>query len=115
MSLQMLKSREEFCEELSLKHPLMDRTLQVFCMLILNGSHFGLGFTEGYKVEPMLIADIYRDLIIPLTKDVEVRYLFLRVGVDPPAPDLYYHLCRGPLDAFDDPDSTKLLIAPSIH
>lgn len=87
----------------------------MFCMLILNGSHFGLGLTEGYKVEPMLIADIYRDLIIPLTKDVEVRYLFLRVGVDPPAPDLYYHLCRGPLDAFDDPDSTKLLIAPSIH
>ena len=35
---------------------------------------------EGYKVDPMLIADIYRDMIIPLTKDVEVRYLFRRCG-----------------------------------
>ena len=54
----------------------------------------------GYKIEPMLIADIYRDMIIPLTKDVEVRYLFHRVGVSPPAPDTYFSLCRGPLDAF---------------
>ena len=54
----------------------------------------------GYKIEPMLIADIYRDMIIPLTKDVEVRYLFYRVGILPPAPDTYFSLCRGPLDAF---------------
>ena len=26
------------------------------------------GATEGYKVDPMLIAEIYRDMIIPLTK-----------------------------------------------
>lgn len=56
----------------------------------------------GYKIEPMLIADIYRDMVIPLTKDVEVRYLFHRVGCVPPPPDAYYHLCRGPLDAFTD-------------
>jgi chorismate mutase len=31
------------------------------------------GQSDGYKVEPRLIADIYRDMIIPLTKDVEVR------------------------------------------
>lgn len=56
----------------------------------------------GYKIEPMLIADIYRDLIIPLTKDVEVRYLYHRCGVPPPPPDIYYSLCRGPTDAFDN-------------
>jgi len=56
----------------------------------------------GYKIEPMLIADIYRDLIIPLTKDVEVRYLYHRCGVPPPTPDLYYSLCRGPTDAFEN-------------
>eukprot|EP01038_Epipyxis_sp_PR26KG_P005595 gene5595-7723_t len=54
------------------------------------------GTTEGFKVQPMLIADIYRDMIIPLTKDVEVRYLFLRLGKTPPPPDTYYEYCRGP-------------------
>lgn len=67
------------------------------------------GATEGYKIDPMLIADIYRDMIIPLTKDVEVRYLFHRVGVCPPTPDTYYARCRGPLDAFDDSDALKAL------
>lgn len=71
------------------------------------------GITEGYKVDPMLIADIYRDMIIPLTKDVEVRYLFHRVGVNPPSPETYYAKCRGPLDAFDDPDKLKDLKTPS--
>ena len=56
--------------------------------------------------------DIYKDLIIPLTKDVEVRYLFLRMGVDPPAPDTYYYLCQGPSDALDNPESLKLLANP---
>ena len=56
--------------------------------------------SNGYKIEPKLIADIYCDMVIPLTKDVEVRYLFHRVGLPPPPPDEYYHLCRGPLDAF---------------
>ena len=66
------------------------------------------GTTEGYKVEPMLIADIYRDMIIPLTKDVEVRYLFRRCGRAPPSAAEYMDKCRGPLDAFDDPESLKL-------
>jgi len=61
------------------------------------------GTTEGYKVEPQLIADIYRDMIIPLTKDVEVRYLFRRCGHAPPPAATYFDLCAGPRDAFDDP------------
>ena len=72
------------------------------------------GTTEGYKIDPMLIADIYRDMIIPLTKDVEVRYLFHRVGFSPPTPDTYYSRCRGPLDAFDDPIAMQELIPKPI-
>ena len=73
------------------------------------------GTTEGYKIDPMLIADIYRDMIIPLTKDVEVRYLFHRVGCIPPTPDTYYSRCRGPLDAFDDPKVLEeLIVAPIV-
>jgi len=82
----------------------------------VKASTFGqdiTGVSEGYKVEPKLIADIYRDMIIPLTKDVEVRYLFHRVGCSPPPPDSYYHKCRGPLDAFEDPDSLKMIQPPS--
>ena len=44
---------------------------------------------EG-KIDPAIIEEIYRDFIIPLTKDVEVDYLFRRCGRDPPpayAPD----------------------------
>ncbi len=44
---------------------------------------------EG-KIDPKIIETIYRDFIIPLTKDVEVDYLFRRCGRDPPsayAPD----------------------------
>lgn len=36
------------------------------------------------KVDPAVIESIYRQLIIPMTKDVEVAYLFLRCGRDPP-------------------------------
>jgi chorismate mutase len=36
------------------------------------------------KVCPSVVESIYRDLIIPLTKDVEVAYLFRRCGRDPP-------------------------------
>jgi len=42
------------------------------------------------KVDPAIIEEIYRDFIIPLTKDIEVAYLFLRCGRNPPpefAPD----------------------------
>ena len=36
------------------------------------------------KVDPCIIESIYRQLIIPMTKDVEVAYLFLRCGKQPP-------------------------------
>lgn len=36
------------------------------------------------KVDPAVIESIYRDIIIPLTKDVEVAYLFRRCGREPP-------------------------------
>jgi len=45
--------------------------------------------TKG-KMDPAIIETIYRDLIIPMTKDIEVAYLFLRCGKEPPvkyAPD----------------------------
>mmetsp|Transcript_28064 Transcript_28064/g.39446 ORF Transcript_28064/g.39446 Transcript_28064/m.39446 type:complete len:383 (-) Transcript_28064:1623-2771(-) len=45
--------------------------------------------TEG-KVDPAVIEALYKDFIIPLTKDIEVAYLFRRCGRDPPpeyAPD----------------------------
>ncbi|KAL7446695.1 hypothetical protein ACHAXM_010497 [Skeletonema potamos] len=36
------------------------------------------------KVDPAIIEAIYRELIIPMTKDIEVAYLFLRCGREPP-------------------------------
>ena len=45
---------------------------------------------ESEKLCPGTVEAIYRDLIIPLTKDVEVAYLFRRCGKEPPpqfAPD----------------------------
>jgi len=36
------------------------------------------------KMDPMIIENIYRHLIIPMTKDIEVAYLFLRCGKEPP-------------------------------
>lgn len=36
------------------------------------------------KVDPDVIESIYSDIIIPMTKDVEVAYLFLRCGKEPP-------------------------------
>ena len=38
------------------------------------------------KVDPLVIENIYRDIIIPMTKDVEVAYLFRRCGKTPPPP-----------------------------
>ena len=37
------------------------------------------------KVDPHVIESVYRDIIIPLTKDIEVAYLFRRCGREPPA------------------------------
>lgn len=40
--------------------------------------------TPGTKVDPAVIENIYRNFIIPMTKDVEVAYLFRRCGKEPP-------------------------------
>lgn len=40
-----------------------------------------------FKVDPQMIVSIYRDLVIPLTKDVEVLYLFQRTGYPCPSLD----------------------------
>lgn len=39
---------------------------------------------DSSKVDPRVIEAIYRDILIPLTKDVEVAYLFRRCGKEPP-------------------------------
>lgn len=39
---------------------------------------------KNNKIDPAAIEGIYRDIIIPLTKVVEVAYLFLRCGREPP-------------------------------
>ena len=57
---------------------------------------------QTMKVDPMAIVELYRDMIIPLTKDIEVRYLFRRAGLEPPPQSDYFHLCAGPIDAFDE-------------
>lgn len=36
------------------------------------------------KVDPAIIESVYRDIIIPLTKVIEVAYLFRRCGKEPP-------------------------------
>ena len=46
--------------------------------------------SSNNKVCPSTVEAVYRDLIIPMTKDVEVAYLFRRCGREPPpeyAPD----------------------------
>jgi len=42
----------------------------------------------GFKVAPHKLVELYRDMIIPLTKQVQVRYLFQRVGSDVEPPEL---------------------------
>lgn len=39
--------------------------------------------TKG-KIDPVVIEGIYRDIVIPLTKDIEVAYLYRRCGRNPP-------------------------------
>lgn len=49
----------------------------------------GAGDAKGernFKVNPQCIVDIYREMVIPLTKDVEILYLFQRTGY--PCPSL---------------------------
>ncbi len=48
------------------------------------------GRKQHGKVDPAVIEFVYRDIIIPITKDIEVAYLFRRCGKVPPpeyAPD----------------------------
>jgi chorismate mutase len=40
--------------------------------------------TANNKVCPATVESVYRDIIIPLTKDIEVAYLFRRCGKEPP-------------------------------
>jgi chorismate mutase len=42
------------------------------------------GRKQHGKVDPAVIEAIYRDIIIPITKDIEVAYLFRRCGKEPP-------------------------------
>eukprot|EP00953_Heterococcus_sp_UTEX-ZZ885_P029321 15571-Heterococcus_DN1.PRE.1 len=49
-------------------------------------SEGAVGDDSNFKVRPAAISAIYRDFIIPLTKDVEIQYLFQRTGY--PCPDL---------------------------
>lgn len=54
-----------------------------------DGAKGGAGDTKGernFKVNPQCIVDIYREMVIPLTKDVEILYLFQRTGY--PCPSL---------------------------
>ena len=44
------------------------------------------GMDPGYKVEPALVASIYRNMIIPLTKQVQVTYLLKRLGHEDKVP-----------------------------
>lgn len=41
--------------------------------------------TPKGKVDPAIIEAIYKQLIIPMTKDIEVAYLFMRCGKEPPS------------------------------
>mmetsp|Transcript_22517 Transcript_22517/g.55810 ORF Transcript_22517/g.55810 Transcript_22517/m.55810 type:complete len:398 (-) Transcript_22517:58-1251(-) len=49
------------------------------------------------KVCPSTVEAIYRDLIIPLTKDVEVAYLFRRCGKEPPSEFAPHRMSTDPL------------------
>lgn len=46
-----------------------------------------LGEEKGHKgkVDPAVIESVYEKIIIPMTKDIEVSYLFRRCGREPPA------------------------------
>ena len=59
----------------------------------------------GFKLNPSLIAEIFfRDMIIPMTKDVTVRHIFRELNRVPHHPDgHYYMICAGTPDAFDAP------------
>ena len=43
-----------------------------------------LNHSSSTKVDPAVIEEVYRDIIIPMTKEIEVAYLFRRCGKEPP-------------------------------
>jgi chorismate mutase len=45
------------------------------------------------KVNPAVIESVYRDIIIPLTKVIEVAYLFRRCGREPPPEYMHHGMC----------------------
>lgn len=59
--------------------------------LPIVGSTHGPSDKRNFKVDPQSIVDIYRDLVIPLTKDVEVMYLFQRTGYPCPSLEGIHH------------------------
>lgn len=63
----------------------------------------------GFKVDPGVIAELYRDMVIPMTKQVQVRYLFERVGgVDPPRDDEWPASLLGYSDHRDPPSEATV-------
>lgn len=50
----------------------------------LGALNFRSSTTIQGKVDPSVIEQVYRDIIIPMTKEIEVAYLFLRCGRQPP-------------------------------
>jgi chorismate mutase len=57
----------------------------------------GAGSKVKNKVCPSTVENIYRDLIIPLTKDIEVAYLFRRCGKEPPPEYAPHRMSTDPL------------------
>jgi chorismate mutase len=61
-----------------------------------------LEFVEGsrkennlqHKIDPGVIESIYKDIIIPMTKQIEVSYLFRRCGREPPTEDCHSYNVR---------------------
>jgi chorismate mutase len=50
----------------------------------LERSHDGTAVRQKNKVDPAVIENVYRDIIIPMTKEIEVAYLYRRCGRVPP-------------------------------
>ena len=56
----------------------------VAALSALDGHHPYSSSSSKKKVDPAVIEEVYRDIIIPMTKDIEVAYLFRRCGREPP-------------------------------
>ena len=56
----------------------------VAALSALDGHHQYSGSAYKGKVDPSVIEEVYRDIIIPMTKEIEVAYLFRRCGREPP-------------------------------